>query len=174
MGGSDSCPAPSCTRTGSLISDHALPDIQSPPTPCAPIPATLLAQGRLRLRFALPAIGGSSDFAHCSQSRQSHQAVSSSYRGSFQTRQFYRLSVHFQLLSTHLAVTQLLSVDGGKLRHRGTFTLLCTLSLKRTSAGVPPAGFGVLAETIPQRRPVRSARRPPMRPGRSRSPSLVL
>ena len=34
----------------------------------------------------------------------------------------------------HLAVTQLLSVRGGKLRHRGTFTLLCMLSLKRTSS----------------------------------------
>ena len=34
----------------------------------------------------------------------------------------------------HLAVTQLLSVCRGKLRHRGTCTLLCMLSLKRTSA----------------------------------------
>ena len=38
----------------------------------------------------------------------------------------------------HLAVTQLLSVRGGKLRHRGTFTLLCMLSLKRTSAAFTP------------------------------------
>ena len=33
----------------------------------------------------------------------------------------------------HLAVTQLLSATGGKLRQRGTLTLPCTLSLKRTS-----------------------------------------
>jgi len=65
----------------SLITDHALPDIQSPPTPCAPVPAMLLAPDRLRLRFALAASGGSSDFVHCSRSRQSHQAVSSLYRG---------------------------------------------------------------------------------------------
>ncbi len=35
-------------------------------------------------------------------------------------------------LCAYLAVTQLLSVRGGKLRHRGTFTLLCMLSLERT------------------------------------------
>ena len=40
----------------------------------------------------------------------------------------------------HLAVTQLLSVHGGKLRHRGTSTLLCTLSLKRTSPGFSRLG----------------------------------
>jgi len=65
----------------SLITDRALPDIQSPPTLCAPVPAMLLAPGRLRLRFALVAIGGSSDFVHYSQSRQSHLAVSSLFRG---------------------------------------------------------------------------------------------
>ena len=64
----------------SLITDHALPDIQSPPTPCAPVPAMLLVPGRLCPRFAWAAIGGSSDFAHYSQSRQSHQAVSSLLR----------------------------------------------------------------------------------------------
>jgi len=84
----------------SLITDRAFPDIQSPPTPCAPAPAMLLAPVRLRLRFAAKAHGGSSDFVHCSQSRQSHQAVSSSYRQFIQDRQFYRLSVRFQLLST--------------------------------------------------------------------------
>src|SRR5258708_30988236 len=60
----------------------------------------LLAPVRLCLRFALAAIGGSSDFVHCSQSRQSHQAVSSSCRRPFQGLLSYRLSVHFQLLST--------------------------------------------------------------------------
>src|SRR6266513_2588466 len=74
----------------SLITGHALPDIQSPTTPCAPVPAMLLAPVRLGHRLAWEAIGGSSDFVHDSQSRQSHRAVSSSYRG-FKTRQFYRL-----------------------------------------------------------------------------------
>src|SRR5712664_2645551 len=41
----------------------------------------LLAPGRLGPRFACPAIGGSSDFVHYSQSRQSHKAVSSLCRG---------------------------------------------------------------------------------------------
>jgi len=65
----------------SLITERALPDIQSPPTRCAPFPAMLLAPGRLGPRFALAAIGVSSDFVHCSQSRQSHLAVSSLFRG---------------------------------------------------------------------------------------------
>jgi hypothetical protein len=52
---------------------------------------------------------------------------------------FYGLSVHFQLLSTRVAATQLLSVTGGQLRQRGTLTLLCTFTLKRTCAGVPPS-----------------------------------
>jgi hypothetical protein len=37
-------------------------------------------------------------------------------------------------------VTQLLSVSGGKLRQEGTFTLLCSLSLKRTSSGFSRSG----------------------------------
>jgi hypothetical protein len=44
----------------------------------------------------------------------------------------------FSCSPPHLAVTQLLSVRGRKLRHRGTFTLQCTLPLKRTSAGFSP------------------------------------
>ena len=64
-------------RQVSLITRHALPGIQSPPTPCAPFLAMLLAPGRLGPRFAFWAIGGSSDFVHRSQSRQSHMAVSS-------------------------------------------------------------------------------------------------
>ena len=61
----------------SLVHHHALPDIPSPTTPCASVPAMLPAPVRLGPRFALGAIGGSSDFAHYSQSRQSHMAVSS-------------------------------------------------------------------------------------------------
>ena len=56
----------------SLIHTHALQDIPSPTTPCASVPAMLLAPGGLGLRFALGASGGSSDFIHCTQSRQSH------------------------------------------------------------------------------------------------------
>src|SRR6267142_1351458 len=60
----------------------------------------LRAPVRLCPRFAWTAIGSSSDFVHCSQSRQSHQAVSSLYRQCFPVWLFYRLSVHFLLLST--------------------------------------------------------------------------
>jgi hypothetical protein len=56
----------------SLIHTHALRDIPSPTTPCASVPAMLLAPGGLGLRVAFGASGGSSDFVHCSQSRQSH------------------------------------------------------------------------------------------------------
>ena len=126
----------------SLITDHALPDIQSPPTPCAPVPAMLLAPGRLCLRFAWAAIGGSSDFAHYSQSRQSHKAVSSSYRGIVHPLSSIGCLFASSCSPPHLTVTQLLSVHGGKLRHRGTSTLLCTLSLKaraRPSRSLPSA-----------------------------------
>ena len=41
---------------------------------------------RLGPRFAWRASGGASDFAHCSESRQSHKAVSSSCRGRFHAR----------------------------------------------------------------------------------------
>ena len=36
-----------------------------------------------------------------------------------------------------------LPLVAGKHRHRGTSTLLCTLSLKRTGTGLWPVGFGV-------------------------------
>src|SRR5580692_4704681 len=52
-GDSDSCRPPSSNRQVSLVSEHALLDIPSPTTPCAPVPAMLLAPGRLGLRFAL-------------------------------------------------------------------------------------------------------------------------
>jgi len=43
----------------------------------------------------------------------------------------------FSCSPPHLAVTQLLSVTGGKLHQRGTLTLLRTLTPKRTSATRP-------------------------------------
>lgn len=92
----------------SLITERAFPDIPSPSTPCAPVfrPYFLLRAGLASDSLGF-AIGGSSDFVHCSQSRRSHQAVSSLYRRRV-ARQLYGLSVHFQLLSTRhrwLAVT---------------------------------------------------------------------
>ena len=66
----------------SLITECAFPDIPSPTTPCAPVSrrCSLLRAG-LTSDSLCVAIGGSSDFARCSQSRQSHKAVSSLYRG---------------------------------------------------------------------------------------------
>jgi hypothetical protein len=40
-----------------------------------------------------------------------------------------------------LAVMQLLSTRGGKLRHRGTFTLQCMFFLMRTSSRRPAGGI---------------------------------
>jgi len=94
----------------SLVHGRALPDIPSPPTPGASAPAVLPVPGRLGPRFAFPAIGGSSDFAHCSQSRQSHEAVSSLCRG----RSFARSSTDYLFTSScsprRVTGTQLLSV----------------------------------------------------------------
>ena len=109
----------------SLVHARALPDIPSPPTPCASAPAMLPAPGRLGPRFACPAIGGSSDFAHCSQSRQSHMAVSSLCCGSSLARQFYGLSVHFRLLST------------SRCRDAVTFSCLAGSTARE---GLPPSG----------------------------------
>jgi hypothetical protein len=76
----------------------------------------------------------SSDFALLRQSHQSHQAVSSLCRNP----RLGRSSTDYPFTSScsppRVATTQLLSVSGGKLRHGGTLTLLCTLTLKRTEA----------------------------------------
>ncbi len=66
----------------SLITECAFPDIPSPTTPCAPVSrqCSLLRAG-LTSDSPCRAVGGSSDFARCSQSRQSHKAVSSLCRG---------------------------------------------------------------------------------------------
>ena len=85
---------------GSLITEHALQDIPSPTTPCAPDSGHALGTGQAwpTSRLGL-ASRGSSDFAHYSQSHQSHQAESSLCR-SPPGPLFYGLSFHFQLLST--------------------------------------------------------------------------
>src|SRR5216684_1057307 len=97
-------------------------------------------------RFAFPAIGGSSDFAHCSQSHQSHKAVSSSLSQAILRLQFYGLSVHFQLLST------------SRCRDAVTFSCLAGSSARE---GLPPSG----ARWLPSARArtlVRSSVRTPL------------
>ncbi len=128
----------------SLITECAFPDIPSPTTPCAPV-SRRCSWFRAGLTSDWPcrAVGGSSDFAHCSQSRQSHKAVSSLCRGPF----WPVSSTDYPFVSScsprPVTRTQLLSTRGGKHRHRGTSTLLCTPLLKRTSATVPVASVGV-------------------------------
>src|SRR5262247_199775 len=59
----------------------------------------------------------------------------------------------FSCSPPHLAVTQLLSVSGGKLHQGGTFTLRCTLSFKRTSAGIPAGVNTARVQNSPARMP---------------------
>ena len=66
----------------SLVHELVLPDIPSPPTAYAPAAAMLCFRLRLGPRLAWTAIGGSSDFVHCTQSHQSYPAASSSCRES--------------------------------------------------------------------------------------------
>ena len=134
-GDSDSCPALSSTEQVSLITVCAFPDIPSPTTPCAPV-SRRCSWFRAGLASDSPcrAIGGSSDFARCSQSRQSHKAVSSLCRGPSWPVSSTDCPFVSSCSPHHVAAMQLLSTRGGKHRHRGTSTLLCTLILKRTSA----------------------------------------
>ena len=85
----------------SLIHEHALQDIPSPTTPCAPVSGYAFGSGQAwpTIRLSL-AIVGSSDFVLSQQSRQSHKAESSLCRGLFTARHLYGLSFHFQLLPT--------------------------------------------------------------------------
>jgi hypothetical protein len=94
----------------SLVHGRALPVVPSPPTPCASAPAMLPVPGRLGPRFAFPAIGGSSDFVHCSQSRQSHKAVSSLCRGRHVARSSTDQLFTSSCSPRRVAGTQLLSV----------------------------------------------------------------
>jgi len=124
---------------GSLITERAFPDIPSPTTPCAPVfRRCFLLRTGLAPDSPCSAVGGSSDFVHCSQSHQSHQAVSSLSRG----RTMPISSTDYLFVSScsphPVAGLQLLSTRGGKHHHRGTFTLQCSLSLKRTSAEFIP------------------------------------
>ena len=133
-------PAPLPPTQVSLVAQRALPDIPSPTTPCAPVfRQCFLFRAGLAPDSLWFAIGGSSDFAHYSQSHQSHEAVSSSCRGVSLSLSSTDYLFTSSCSPPHVAMMQLLSVIGGKLRQRGTSTLLCTLLPKRTSAPVPGA-----------------------------------
>jgi hypothetical protein len=150
-GDSDSCPAPSSTRTGLLdyqvcISGHSVSNHPMRPR----LPAMLLAPGGLDLRFAL---SGCRRFFGL----RTLLAVSSvaSGRIEFVSRAMRPVSsTDYPFVSScsprPVARTQLLSTRGGKHRHRGTSTLLCTLLLKRTSAGVSLA-VGCVPRPTPSR-----------------------
>jgi hypothetical protein len=128
----------------SLITERAFPDIPSPATPCVPVlrHCSLFRAGLATVSLCV-AIGGSSDFALCSQSRQSHKAVSSLCRG----RPPPVSSTDYPSVSScsprPVARTQLLSTRGGKHRHRGTSTLPCTLILSARARASAPAAFDV-------------------------------
>jgi hypothetical protein len=99
----------------SLITERAFPNIPSPTTPCAPVLRRCsLFRAGLASDSLWVAIGGSSDFAHYSQSRQSHKAVSSLYRRPFRPV----CSTDYPFVSSCsprlVAKTQLLSTRGGK------------------------------------------------------------
>jgi len=102
------------------------------------LPAILSAPGELGHRFAL-------DCSRRNFGLRTLLAVSSvaSGRIEFVSRPLSgHYSTDYPFTSScsppRVATTQLLSVTGGKLRHRGTLTLPCTLSLKRTSAAFTP------------------------------------
>lgn len=71
----------------------------------------------------------------------------------------------FSCSPPHLAVTQLLSVTGVKLRQRGTSTLRCTLAFKRTSGDREIAGdFASYLAHCDLTRVIRLRTRPPSTP----------
>jgi len=131
-----------------LITELAFPAIPSPATPCAPVfrPCFLLRAGLAADSLAV-ALGGSSDFAHYSLSRQSHKAVSSLSRGPHGPVSSTGYPFVSSCSPRPVTGTQLLSTRDGKHRHRGTSTLPCTLILKRPSATVPTA-----RRRVPRRR----------------------
>ncbi len=121
----------------------ALPNIPSPPTLCAPAPAMLLFRSGLATGspWGLPAVLRTSFTARSLVSRIWPYRVC--VVGRHWTHRSTDYLFTFSCSPPHLAVTQLLSVIGGKLHQRGTLTLLRTLTPKRTSATVPVAPVGV-------------------------------
>ena len=114
----------------------ALPDIPSPPTLCAPVPAMLLFRTGLATGspWGLPAVLRTSFIARSLVSRIWPYRVC--VVGRHWTHRSTDYLFTFSCSPPHLAVTQLLSVTGGKLHQGGTLTLLRTLTPKRTSAPV--------------------------------------
>ena len=122
----------------------------------APGAAMLCYRPRLGPRLALAAIGRSSDFVQSQQSHQSYSAVSSSYRESPLDSSVYRLSIHFQLLSTSPRGD---AVTFGYWRlapPERDFHPLALTAPKRT--GGRPPGLPVAGVSDPSRR--RSLRKP--------------
>jgi len=117
-------PAPLPPEQVSLVTPRALPDIPSPNTPCAPAlrPCFLFRAG-LASDSPAWAIGGSSDFVHSQQSHQSHEAVSSSSPGASCPLSSTDYPFTSSCSPPQVSLTQLLSVAGGKLHQKGTFTL---------------------------------------------------
>ena len=139
-GGSDSCPAPSSTKAGILdyrtcISRHSVSNHPMRPR----LPAILLVPGGLGPRFALSRyrrfFGFRSVVAVSSVASGRIEFVSRAHDAPVSSTDYLFVSS----CSPHpVAGLQLLSTRGGKHHHRGTFTLPCTLSLKRTTAPGPP------------------------------------
>jgi len=126
----------------SLIHEHALPDIPSPTTPCAPVfRQYFLLRAGLAPDSLWLAIGGSSDFAHYSLAHQSHQAVSSSCRNAC----WHAYSTDYPFTSScsppRATTTQLFSVTRLKAPPVRDSHPLCALTLKRTGGDVSSAVF---------------------------------
>jgi len=121
----------------------ALPDIPSPPTLCAPVPAMLWFRTGLATGspWGLPAVLRTSFIPSSLVSRIWPYRVC--VVGRHWTHRSTDCLFTFSCSPPHLAVTQFLSATGGKLRQRGTLTLPCTLSLKRTSAEFIPQERGM-------------------------------
>ena len=120
----------------SLVHRHALPDIPSPTTPCAPVfRQCFLLRAGLASDSPLWAITSSSDFAHHSLSHQSHQAVSSlcrSPRWAAVLRTIRSLPVALHPVSPRRSYFQLLA--GSSARERPSLSCACLLPSARVRA----------------------------------------
>ena len=119
----------------------ALPDIPSPPTLCAPVPAMLLFRTGLATGspWGLPAVLRTSFIARSLVSRIWPYRVC--VVGLHCAHRSTDYLFTFSCSPPRLTATQLLSVTGGKLHQGGTLTLLRTLTPKRTSADVHVCQF---------------------------------
>jgi len=135
-------PVPLPPEQISLVTQRALRNIPSPTTPCVPAHRRFfLFRAGLASDSPSQAIGGSSDFDHCSQSHQSHEAESSSCRGARLSLSSTDCPFTSSCSPPHVAMKQLLSVAGGKLHQRGAFTLRVHVASQAHERG-HPARFG--------------------------------